>query len=361
VTTFNFTTATASVVTTQLSTTSPTPLNGTINFTDQGINFTFSFAAQNVQSVVAGFNATSDQVFGAFSDPSSGSGIRSFVLNPTPTGATTGVSFLSNPVLEITFFLGNTLTIQFGTGTAAFTVSGITGPTTVTGPTGIAYSEIKFTFSGANSTGTFFLDTLTADLVCFLEGTNIATPNGDKPVDELDAGDLITTADGSTTPIRWVGVQEVSPTFATPQRDYPIRIRANALQDGVPSRDLYVTGEHALFVDGLLINAGALVNGTSITRVADMGRETFRYYHIETDAHDLVLAENTPAETFVDYVTRGRFQNHAEYEALYGDEAHIPEMDVPRVSTARLVPQETRVRLAERAEALGHKIAVRAA
>ena len=194
-----------------------------------------------------------------------------------------------------------------------------------------------------------------------MEGTNVGTPSGQKLVEELETGDLVTTADGGTATVRWVGVQEISPTFATPQRDYPIRIRANGLGDGVPSRDLYVTGEHALFVDGLLINAGALVNGTSITRVTDMGSANFRYYHIETDAHDLVLAENTPAETFVDYVTRARFHNHAEYEALYGDEAHIPEMDLPRVSTARLVPQETRARLADRAETLGYIGAVKAA
>jgi len=172
-------------------------------------------------------------------------------------------------------------------------------------------------------------------------------------VETLAIGDPVLTVDGGLASVRWIGMQAVSPIFATPQRDYPVRIQAGALAAGVPHRDLFVSGEHALFINGLLINASALVNGTTITRVADMGRDTFRYYHIETDAHDLILAEGAPAETFVDYVDRQRFHNHADYAALYEEERHIEELPIPRISTARLVPAETRDRLAARARHIG--------
>jgi hypothetical protein len=40
----------------------------------------------------------------------------------------------------------------------------------------------------------------------------------------------------------------------------------SALATGVPQANLYVTGWHALFIDGLLVPAGCLINGTTITR-----------------------------------------------------------------------------------------------
>jgi hypothetical protein len=106
-------------------------------------------------------------------------------------------------------------------------------------------------------------------------------------------------------------------------------------------------------VDGVLVQAGALVNHTSITRVTQPG-ERFTYYHIETEDHALILVEGAPAETFVDNVTRCTFDNYAEYEALFGEETVIPELDQPRAMSQRQVPRATRERLAAVATALGY-------
>ena len=65
----------------------------------------------------------------------------------------------------------------------------------------------------------------------------------------------------------------------------------------------------------------------------------------------MILANGSAAETYVDYVGRSTFDNYNEYVALYGDQHTIVEMDMPRISTARLVPAEIRARLNGRAAA----------
>jgi hypothetical protein len=182
--------------------------------------------------------------------------------------------------------------------------------------------------------------------VCFLAGTAIATPSGARPVEDLAIGDPVLTADGRTAPVRWIGVQTVVRVFADPLRTLPIRISTGALGEGLPARDLFVSPDHALFLDGVLVQAGALVNGTTIARVTEMP-ERFTYFHVELEDHALILAEGVPAETFVDNVTRRRFDNFAEFVALYGETgASIAELDLPRVKAARQLPGSLRARIA---------------
>ena len=68
-------------------------------------------------------------------------------------------------------------------------------------------------------------------------------------------------------------------------------------------------------------------------------------YRVKTENHEMILANGVPAETFIDYVGRAAFDNHAEYLDLYGCERLIPEMPAPRISTARLLPEAIRARL----------------
>ncbi|WP_246504196.1 Hint domain-containing protein [Plastoroseomonas arctica] len=183
---------------------------------------------------------------------------------------------------------------------------------------------------------------------CFYPGTMIATPNGERAVETLVMEDLILTTEGAARPIRWMGRQTVSTRFGDPLRILPVRITAGALADGIPARDLMLSPDHAVLVEGVLIQAGALVNGTTILRVFDVP-EIFTYHHIELAEHDLVLAEGAPAETFVDNVDRLAFDNWDEHEALYGNLPSIPEMDRPRAKAQRQVPRFVRAALASRA------------
>ena len=86
--------------------------------------------------------------------------------------------------------------------------------------------------------------------ICFLAGTLIRTPDGEVAVESLKHGDLVLTQDGRTVPVDWLGVQTVSLRFADKMRVLPIRIRAGALAQNVPCRDLLVSPDHAILVDG---------------------------------------------------------------------------------------------------------------
>ncbi|GAA0591723.1 hypothetical protein GCM10009416_32660 [Craurococcus roseus] len=188
------------------------------------------------------------------------------------------------------------------------------------------------------------------DPVCFMAGTLVATPSGERAVETLAAGDLVLTAGGGAKPVRWLGRQTVSTRFGDPLRVLPVRIAAGALGEGLPRRDLLVSADHALLVDGALVQAGALVNGTTVRREARVP-EVFTYWHVELADHSLVLAEGVAAETFVDNVARMAFDNWAEHGAA-GSPAPLAEMALPRAKAVRQVPQATRRRLAARAALL---------
>ena len=153
-------------------------------------------------------------------------------------------------------------------------------------------------------------------------------------------------------PVKWIGRQTVLPLFGPAERLMPVRFAAGSLGDGLPHTDLTVTADHGMLVDGVICHAGALVNGTTITRVplAEMG-ESYTVYHIETEAHEIILANGAPAETFIDNVSRRVFDNYAEFDALYGEVPEMVELDYPRAMSDRQVPVRIRALLAHEAAA----------
>jgi Hint domain-containing protein len=236
--------------------------------------------------------------------------------------------------------------VSFGTNSLIVTTNDgsydFTNVTYASGPT-----INSFTAAPDTSTG---LEAITF-AVCFYKGTLIRTPAGEVPIEKLSIGDTVATWRGGAAPIRWIGRQTVSIRFSDPSRILPIRIKAGALGDHVPSRDLLVSPDHAILVEDVLVQAGALVNGSSIVRETNVS-ETFTYYHVELDDHSLILAENIPAETFIDNVDRLSFDNWHEYEVLYPQGKTIVEMPYPRAKAQRQVPHVVRERLAARAAAL---------
>ncbi|WP_062215159.1 Hint domain-containing protein, partial [Aureimonas sp. AU20] len=187
--------------------------------------------------------------------------------------------------------------------------------------------------------------------VCFRPGTAIATPTGQAAIETLRPGDLVLTADGEALPVLWIGRQSLASGEGDPLRVHPIRIRAGALGPRLPARDLYVSPDHALALNGVLVHAGALVDGTAIQRQDDPPA-LLVYYHIELERHALVLAEGVPAESFVDNPEQLTFDNGDERAAALAGRQPCAEMDWPRAKAARQVPMAIRRRLADRAALL---------
>jgi hypothetical protein len=156
---------------------------------------------------------------------------------------------------------------------------------------------------------------------CFLTGTRILTPRGEVPVEELKIGALVDTLNGPL-PVKWIGRRRYRKDASSCWHSSvaPIRVARFALDDQYPSRDLYLSPKHCLFVDGVLIPVEHLVNGRSVAPAKMDDSEVIEYFHIELETHEVIFAEGAPAETLL--VTTGRegFANFVEYERLYGSE-----------------------------------------
>ncbi len=154
---------------------------------------------------------------------------------------------------------------------------------------------------------------------CYCAGTLIATDCGDVAVEHLKIGDRVVTLSGAARPIKWMGTRSYDGRFVGQNREVlPICVRAGALGDTVPSRDLLISPRHALYLEGVLIEARDLVNGVSIVQAEKV--ERVDYFHIELESHDVIFAEGVEAETFIDNDSRTMFQNVADYFALYPGE-----------------------------------------
>lgn len=137
---------------------------------------------------------------------------------------------------------------------------------------------------------------------CFLAGTHISTPCGPVEITRLRAGDHVVTHDGTLEPIENIRSTTLSRADGGgpwPREALPVQIRRGALGDNTPHADLYVSQWHLLLLDGVLIPAGDLVNGTTIALADCAGMEELTYLHIQLAEHDAVLAEGVPCETLL--------------------------------------------------------------
>jgi hypothetical protein len=157
------------------------------------------------------------------------------------------------------------------------------------------------TYSYNNAT-----DTLTFLTPCFVRGTMIATPDGEVPVEYLKEGDLILSLNKGAVAVKWVGSRRLDPkAMEKPRDELPVRISTGAMAENVPHRDLYVSPDHCMFVDGSLIPAKLLINGTTVTQPIVL--TAVDYFHIELEEHDVILAEGAQAETYLDLGNRHVF------------------------------------------------------
>ncbi|RMD90198.1 MAG: 2,3,4,5-tetrahydropyridine-2,6-carboxylate N-succinyltransferase, partial [Alphaproteobacteria bacterium] len=193
-----------------------------------------------------------------------------------------------NPGDTVTLATGQTVTLN-ADGTLTVNTTG-------------TLETINFTYTmqdGAGLTDTGMV-TLT-QMACFTAGTLIATPDGERPIETLNPGDLVLTLDDGPQPIRWIGTRTVPARGAFA----PVRLAPGALGE---EREIVVSPQHRMLVRGawaellfgveeVLVRALDLVNGRTITRIAD-GRPV-AYVHMMFDRHQIVLANGRPSESFL--------------------------------------------------------------
>ena len=151
----------------------------------------------------------------------------------------------------------------------------------------------------------------TSAIPCYCRGTLILTGRGEVLVETLQPGDLIATLSGSMRPLVWLGRRSLDHRHAEasgllPPDAWPVRIAAGAFGDGLPHTDLLVSGNHSLYIDGVLIPAFCLVNGATIR--AEPVR-IVEYFHLELPDHDVLFANGMPAESWLNTGNRQYFDN----------------------------------------------------
>lgn len=309
--------------------------------TDQGVTFTLSTTAQS-GSAYAYYGNTSSPAFNLYFSTSDGS-FDTFRLTfqSTANPANTQISGTGATGVQLALdtSYGGTWRIAFTHPTKANFTTTVTTAGVITAPVG-QYAGITFTPVAAGATAAFIqLDSLTVDVVnCLVAGTRVAVEDGVRAVETLRPGDRVRTADGRLEKVTWVGRSGVDPASA-PRSALPVRIARGALGDGLPERDLLISADHAVGIGGRLVNAAALVNGATVRQ--ERPREAFVYCHVATEAHELILAEGVPAETYLAHLAPQSFD--AEDGRAAGA---AQEMDLPRITSARLLPPELRARLA---------------
>ena len=215
------------------------------------------------------------------------------------------------------FSIGDSVSVEtpFGDTPLTGTITGVT-------PTGVliqvnngteAYSYLTTDLTESYEVGDmlpFSTDNSAFFPVCFVRGTLLETVRGLVAIEDIRQGDQVRSSSGLRT-VKWVGWRHYGPFFlrTTDQqvRSAPVRIRQHALADNQPTRDLLVSPWHHILVDGMLVRANDLVNGTTITQETPV--TSVDYYHVELDRFDVLLAHGVYSESWADGGNRDFFQN----------------------------------------------------
>ncbi len=190
---------------------------------------------------------------------------------------------------------------------------------------------------------------------CLVSGTRIATPAGSVCVEHLELGTPVLTASGESRAVRWLGHRAIDcDRYQDPTLVWPICIKTGAFAENLPSADLWVSPGHAIFVDGVLIQAQKLVNGATVVQVP---RAQLEYWHVELDSHDLLLTEGLPTESYLDTGNRSAFANGGAFIEAYPDfkPKHWAQTCVPLVFEGPAL-HRAKAALLARTQALGYRM-----
>ena len=277
------------------------------------------------------------------------------------TGTLTGIGSQYTNVSTLQFDSGTDWVVKAGSsasGLAGVTITGLNKDATIdlTGfvATNASFASNKLTLTNSgnqhitlNVTGNFNstefhvatyagTGTVLTNTLCFAAGTGIATPAGNVPVEDLTVGAEVLTHFAGPEPVRWIGRRSVDcARHPRPREVWPVRVAAGAFGPSRPVRDLLLSPNHGVYIDGALIPVRLLINGTSIEQLP---MDQVVYFHIELDEHDLLLAEGILAESYLDAGDRANFLDGAETERLHPDFASRADGTAALWETAGCAP-----------------------
>ena len=137
-------------------------------------------------------------------------------------------------------------------------------------------------------------------------------------VENLRVGEQVRTVLGAASaPIIWTGQREVDCTrHPKPWPVWPVRVADGAFGPGRPHGELFLSPDHAVYVNEVLIPIRLLINDSTIVQVQV---DWVAYYHLELPEHDVVLAQGLPAESFLDMRDGTNYANRLGPVLLYPD------------------------------------------
>jgi hypothetical protein len=310
-------------------------------------NFTIAASGTTTNITVSGTSSTAPVLNGAGNTVSYASGGAAVAVDPSITISDSDSTLFVGGTVSITngFFAGDGDTLvanttgvaviaNYNTATETLILSGTdtiadyqhvlqsiafgSSIADATGGGAHASRTVSWILNDGSSTSAPVFSTINVQPPCFVAGTRIAVERDEVAVEQLCVGDRVRVVLGSTAmPVVWIGHRHIDCTrHPKPSNVWPVRIAAGALGAGRPHRDLFLSPDHAVYFDGVLIPVKYLINRTTIEQVPV---DEVTYYHLELSRHDVLLAEGLPAESYLDTGDRSNFANGDRPLRLYPD------------------------------------------
>jgi hypothetical protein len=142
---------------------------------------------------------------------------------------------------------------------------------------------------------------------CYTPGIAIATPRGERFIEDLHAGDRVITRDNGIQPIRWIGTRSLSVADLTRAPHLrPVLIGHAALGRNLPEREMRVSPNYRLLVSAaqssLYVEQAEVLTAAKhlvgIPGVAEAPLEPITYIHLLFDRHEVILSNGCWTESF---------------------------------------------------------------
>ncbi|MAZ22513.1 Hint domain-containing protein [Roseovarius sp.] len=192
-------------------------------------------------------------------------------------------------------------TLHFGTdGNPQGAVHGLISTVAMTPGSSYTFNQERTSHQQANQYSQY--------TACFTPGTLIETAEGPRAIETLRPGDLIETRDHGLQPLRLLPSRHIDAEELQQRPNLrPVRLRADSIAPGVPSRDTLVSPQHRILSqsliarrlfgkDEVLVAAVALTKLPGIEQAEDLDEIT--YIHLVLDEHQVVTGDGLASESF---------------------------------------------------------------